>query len=154
MAVFCVSEDNVNHLMWAHYATSHTGFCTGYVCPTGILNPQLIHKVEYEVAPRQITPWKLVDDPGSVYRDLILVKPYQWSYEHEWRLTFGNMPGLLDKLLPFREIILGAKISTADERSIRKAVEGRNVQIFRAVTDQSNGEFGIRIESAGPCINT
>jgi hypothetical protein len=149
MTVFCLSEENTNQLLWAHYAAAHTGFCTGYVCPVGILNPQLIHKVEYETSPRKITPWQLIDDPGSVYRDLMLVKPSQWSYESEWRLTFGNMPGLISDLLPYRMIILGARISRGDEQRIRAAAKAAGVStIFRAVLDQSNGSFDINIEPA------
>lgn len=79
ITVFCVSEKNDNQLMWSHYAAAHSGFCTGYVCPVGILNPKIIHKVEYVQSPRRITPWQLVDDPGSVHRDLTLVKPVEWS---------------------------------------------------------------------------
>lgn len=146
MTVFCVSEQNANQLMWAHYAAAHTGFCTGYVCPVGILNPKLIHKVEYVESPRRITPRQLVDDPGSVYRDLILGKPSQWSYENEWRLTFGNMAGLLSNLLPYRVVILGARISPDNEGCIRRAVEERDVQICRAIVDKGGNQFEIRIE--------
>ena len=40
ITVFCVSEPNDHQTsMWAHYAAGHTGFCAGYVCPVGILNP-------------------------------------------------------------------------------------------------------------------
>ncbi len=148
VTVFCVSEPNDNQLMWAHYAAGHTGFCTGYVCPVGILNPQLIHKVQYVEAPPKITAWQLVDDPGRVYRDLALTKPAEWSYENEWRVTFGNMSGLLDNLLPFREIILGAKISAEDEKRVRQAVGVRDIRILRAAAEHTEGEFKIRIRSA------
>lgn len=75
IAVFCVSEHNDSQLMWAHYAASHTGFCVGYVCPTGILNPQVIHKVQYESAPLAVSARQLIDDPGDVYQNLVLTKP-------------------------------------------------------------------------------
>jgi Protein of unknown function (DUF2971) len=148
ITVFCLSEQNANQLMWTHYAAAHSGFCTGYVCPVGIGNPRLIHKVEYVESPRRITPWQLVDDPGSVWSDLTLVKPSQWSYESEWRVTFGNMAGLLDNLLPYREVILGARISSKNESRIRLAVRDRDVRIFRAVIEHSAQEFKIRIEPA------
>lgn len=148
ITVFCVSEKNDNQLMWSHYAAAHSGFCTGYVCPVGILNPQIIHKVEYVQSPRRITPWQLVDDPGSVHRDLTLVKPVEWSYEREWRITFGNLGGLLDNLLPYREVILGAKISPENEARIRDAVGSRDVKILRAVTEYSASKFEICIQPA------
>jgi hypothetical protein len=147
ITVFCLSERNDHQLMWAHYAGAHTGFCTGYVCPVGILNPALIHKVQYVRVPPKVTPWQLVDDPGGVHRDLVLTKPEPWAYEQEWRITFGNLAGLLDNLLPYREVILGAKISRMDEESIRAAVDGK-CQIFRAIADSSDETFALRVEPA------
>lgn len=148
ITVFCVSELNDHQLMWAHYGASHSGFCTGYVCPTGILNPALIHKVKYVKSPPKITAWQVVNDPGSVHRDLILTKPSEWSYEEEWRVTFGNISGLLTKLLPYREVILGARISPENEASVRKAVGKRDVRILRGVAEHEAGRFKIRIEPA------
>jgi len=148
ISVFCVSEPNNHQLMWAHYAAGHTGFCTGYVCPVGILNPAMVHKVNYVETPRNITAWQLVDDPGSVHRDLTLTKPSQWSYEAEWRVTLGNMAGLLDNLLPYREVILGARISPENEESVRRAIGNRDVRIARGVLKHDPERFEIRIEPA------
>lgn len=146
--VFCLSEPNDNQLMWAHYAANHRGFCTGYICPVGILNPSIIDKVNYVEAPPEITDWQLIDDPGSARRDLVLTKPNQWAYEAEWRVAFAGINGLLDSLLPYREVILGARISSADETSVREAVGDRDVRFFRAVPDHTGGQFDIRIEPA------
>ncbi len=141
--VFCLSAHNDHPLMWAHYANSHAGFCVGYICPVGIDNPRIIFKVEYAEKPPAISCWQLIEDPGSVHRDLVTTKAESWSYEREWRLTFRNMPGGLDFLLPYREIILGAKISDADESLVREAVGGRKVNFFRAVLDQATGTIGV-----------
>jgi hypothetical protein len=112
--VFCLSERNDQPLMWAHYANSHTGFCVGYLCPVGIDNPRIIFKVEDAEKPPAISCWQLIQDPGAVHRDLVTTKTDPWSYEREWRLTFGNMPGGLHLLLPPRQIIFGAKMSPAE----------------------------------------
>jgi hypothetical protein len=146
--VFCVSEPNNNQLMWAHYAANHTGFCTGYVCPVRIWNPRIIDKVNYVEVPPTITDWQLIEDPGGVRRDLVLTKPNQWSYEAEWRIAFAGINGLLDNLLPYREVIFGARTSTADETRIREAVGHRDVRFYRAVPDHTARQFDIRIEPA------
>lgn len=148
ITVFCVAEPDDNQLMWAHYGASHRGFCTGYVCPTGIVNPALIHKVKYVKSPAKISAWQVISDPGSVHQDLTCTKPSVWSYEKEWRVTFGNMPGLLPELLPYREVILGARISRQNETSVRKAVGKRKVRLLRAVAETSRGQFNIRLEPA------
>jgi hypothetical protein len=146
--VFCVSEPNDDQLMWAHYTASHTGFCTGYVCPVGILIPRIIDKVNYVEMPPHITDLQLIDDPWSVRRDLVLTKPNQWAYEAEWRIAFAGTSGLWDNLLPYREVILGARMSRADETTVRDAVADRDVRISRAVPDYTTGQFDIRIEPA------
>lgn len=143
ITVFCVSEHNDHPLMWAHYASSHAGYCVGYVCPVGIGNPRIIHKVAYPEAPPAISCWQLIDDPGAVYQDLVLTKTAPWSYEAEWRVTFGNIAGLVDILLPYRQVIFGAKMSAADETLVREAVGSREVDFYRAVLDQTSGTIGI-----------
>lgn len=146
--VFCLCEPRDHQLMWAHYAASHTGFCTGYVSPIGIDSPRLIHKVTYTKSPPKISPWRLIDDPGQVYSDLTLTKPSEWSYESEWRVTLGNMPGLNHGLLPYKEVILGARISPEHERQIREAIDGRDVALYRADTERGADSFEIGIEPA------
>jgi hypothetical protein len=144
ITVFCVSEKSNHPLMWAHYAASHAGFCTGYVCPVGIGNPRIIFKVAYPDIPPTITCWQMIEDPGSVHQDLVTTKTAPWSYEAEWRVTFGNIAGLVDKLLPYREIIFGAKMSAADEASVRRAVGSRRVTFYRAVLEETSGTVAIQ----------
>jgi hypothetical protein len=144
ITVFCVSEKNNHPLMWAHYAASHSGFCTGYVCPVGVGNPRTIFKVAYRDIPPTITCWQLIEDPGSVYQDLATTKTAPWTYEAEWRVTFGNIAGLVDKWLPYREIIFGSKMSDADEASVRRAAGSRRVTFYRAVLDDTSGTVAIQ----------
>ncbi|MGH9970784.1 MAG: DUF2971 domain-containing protein [Pyrinomonadaceae bacterium] len=146
--VFCVSELNDNRLMWDHYAAGHTGFCIGYVCPVGISNPRTIDKVNYVKRVRPITDWELIDEPGDVWRGLVLTKPKEYSYEAEWRMVWAGINGLVDSLLPYREVILGARIASADETMVREAVGNSDVRFYRAVLDHTTGKFVIRIEPA------
>ncbi len=147
-SVFCVSERNNDLLMWDHYAAGHTGFCIGYVCPVGISNPRTIDKVNYVESLAPITDWQLIDSPGDVRRDLVLTKPTNYSYEAEWRIVFLGFNGLLDSLLPCREVILGARMSKAAETIVRKAVRNEGIRFYRTVPDHTAGRFDIRIEPA------
>lgn len=148
VTVFCLCEPKDHQLMWAHYAASHTGFCTGYVSPVGIGNPRLIHKVSYVDSLPRISPWNVIDDPGQVHADLTLTKSSAWAYEKEWRVTFGNMPGLLGSLLPYKEVILGAKISPEHESQIREAIDSRDTSLYRAIIDPSADRFEVRVQPA------
>ncbi len=148
ISIFCLTEDNDNELLWAHYAGSHSGFCTGYVAPTGIATPRIIHKVHYTPTPPMITPRQLVDSPGDVWRDLTMVKSEAWSYEREWRLTLGGGRGLWKNLLPCRSVILGARIAPENETLIREAIHGKPIQLYRALPSYKNRRYGIAIVPA------
>jgi hypothetical protein len=58
----------------------------------------------------------------------------------------GNMSGIVERMLPYREIIFGSRISPPDEASIRSAVSRRDVRLFRASIDGTGGR--IRIQAA------
>jgi hypothetical protein len=120
----------------------------GYVCPVGILNPKIIHKVAYAASPPAISCWQLVDDPGSVHRDLVVTKTAPWAYESEWPITFGNLADAVEELLPYRGIIFRARITAADEAQLRHAVGSRSVRFYRTVLDSGSGAFAIRIAPA------
>jgi hypothetical protein len=95
-----------------------------------------------------ITDWQLIDSPGDVRRDLVLTKPANYSFEAEWRIVFSGVNGLLDSLLTCREVILGARMSNADETIVRKAVRNKGIRFYCAVPDHTAGRFDIRIEPA------
>ncbi len=61
---------------------------------------------------------------------------------------FREYGGVLNNLLPYREVILGARISPENEARIRDAVGSRDVKILRTVTDSSANKFEIRIQLA------
>lgn len=147
VTIFSLSERCDQKLMWAHYADSHRGFSIGYIAPTGIGNPRIIHKVKYTKSPSQISAWSIVEDPWKVFQDLVLTKPSDWSYEREWRVIFGNFPGLTTNLLPYREVILGSRMSAANEHKIRSAVGDRDVVFYRAIPESGDGTFGFRFDS-------
>ena len=94
VGVICLTEDNLNRLMWAHYGESHKGFvaefrCAEYSCtkegersvatcltPFGGAN-----KVWYQQQP----PARKRD--GSNTRDVCWTKHELWTYEQEWRVV-------------------------------------------------------------------
>ncbi len=78
------------------------------------------------------------------YQDLVTTKTAPWTYEAEWRVTFGNIAGLVDKWFPYRESIFGSKTSGADEASVRRAVGSRRVIFYRAVLDDTSGAVTIQ----------
>jgi hypothetical protein len=148
IAIFCLSEHFDSQLMWAHYGDSHKGFCTGYVSPTGIGNPRIIHRVVYRQDPPDLTYWDLISAPWKAFVDLAITKTSDWRYEAEWRIAFGNTRGLNQGLLPIRQVILGSRISSVDEAKIRKAISGKRVELLRVVLNSTSSGYSISIEDA------
>ena len=88
IGVLCLSEENLNLLMWSHYANSHLGFAVGFDMgsdffvkgsPLPIWKPK---KMEY-VAER---PSKFFNELSSDMKEIFYTKGDVWSYENEWRM--------------------------------------------------------------------
>jgi Protein of unknown function (DUF2971) len=146
--IFSLSEIPDHPLMWAHYAASHSGYCIGYACPVGIENPRNIHKVTYVEHVPKISPRKIVHDPREVMLDLILTKPVVWRYEREWRVTLGNIAGLVENWLAPRRLIFGARIAPKTEVKIRETLEGKPMKFLRVVPSLRMGRFRLELKPA------
>lgn len=91
------SESEKSTLMWAHYASYHTGFCIEYDFTT--LGPEsLITRFLYPVFYSE-----LLHDHSDFINGIdinranplsivlpVLTKSSDWAYEKEWRLVFSN----------------------------------------------------------------
>ena len=96
--VFCVTENNDNLLMWAHYAKDHTGVVFQLATLTeedNILSAA--RKVNYEKKPigfyslDDLIKWTLFDiEPDFsklLYTSYAHQKSKHWEYESEWRVV-------------------------------------------------------------------
>lgn len=146
--IFSLSETPDHPLLWAHYASSHSGYCIGYACPIGIDSPRNIHKVRYVEHVPRISPRKIVHDPKEVMLDLILTKPAVWRYEREWRVSLGTIAGLLEDWLAPRQVVFGARIDHKSEVTIRKNLEGQPIEFLRVVPSLRMGRFRLELAPA------
>ncbi|MFM5335970.1 DUF2971 domain-containing protein [Aeromonas enteropelogenes] len=151
--ICCFSENPKSILMWSHYADYHTGFCIGYdFCELG--NEDLRTRAIYPV----IYSDKMFD-ASNVFGEnettsnilyinqVALIKSTGWAYEKEWRLVFGNM--VLQKEMSCRmpkpkHVILGAKISPANEEKIREICGVKDIEVFKMT--MSHDQFFLNIE--------
>lgn len=96
--VFCVTEDNDNLLMWAHYAKDHTGAV--FQLATLAEDDNILsaaRKVKYEKKPiaffsiGELVKWTLFnvvpDFSRIMYTSHAHQKSEHWSYEKEWRVV-------------------------------------------------------------------
>lgn len=159
--VFCLSEDPLNSLLWAHYASGHRGICVGYDTQSLIRHldcygsePELITdhlSVEYrELLPR-LEPF--LEDNREWFLQMYRFKARDWSYEQEYRLVLIKHESLTNRERTVEisaeclsEVILGCKADNNTESEIRIAVDklrssNPNVRIMRAVKSKIRFEY-------------
>jgi hypothetical protein len=151
--VFCVTEDNDNLLMWAHYAKDHTGVVFQVAVLPDLDTPlSVAKKIEYEDKPvqfytlRELVLWNLFDTEPDVTQVQFSKHAYRksqlWSYEKEWRvLDMCHYPNKKDefidhKFIPkqLQKIFIGCKFDDKHLQEITQLAQAinPNVEILRA----------------------
>jgi hypothetical protein len=107
LGVFCLTERPDDHLMWVHYARSHTGFVLGFNARAPFFQEEgrILDKVKYQKGP------KVFGEGGT---DVCFYKSNEWSYEREWRCVrkFERSESRLVVIDPslITQIIFGSKM--------------------------------------------
>lgn len=133
--------EDVNLLMWAHYADSHKGFCVKYEFPETYdfhddkkLRALCLGEICYE---------ENIDlNSNLTFKDAFLKKSNIWKYEHEVRAvlfdtdcteqaTQINAPKMI-------AIYLGLRCSTEDKQKMLLALRGKPTPIYQMKVDPSN----------------
>ncbi|QJR30030.1 DUF2971 domain-containing protein [Limnobacter profundi] len=163
LGAFCLSEVPDSLLMWAHYASSHTGFVVEFDSMHPWFHEQKsevddlrrIRRVYY----RDSRPSAPLSEMSVI--ELFLVKSSHWAYEREWRIVRPLMdaaetvaaapyPVALFNVPPsaVTGVITGARMASEHEEGLRQAIFAnpglRDVRIRRAVADASH--FLLRFE--------
>jgi len=115
IGICCFSVIPDNMLMWAHYASSHTGICFQF---TGTPFTNFFGEAQKVCYKRKRSVVNVFDN--NHYRQVkatFLTKNKDWKYEREFRMVgYWRKPGI--RKFPknyLKGIILGAKISKEDE---------------------------------------
>jgi len=133
------STDNNNTLMWAYYASSHTGvslrFNTSLECLNKIHWQNFPIRVDYQDNFPEINYYE-IRSPVSFLARCLGTKSIAWGHEKEWRLVSVGTHGLLP--IPnnmIDGIILGLSIDSGNEERIRKIIEDSemNIELLRVV---------------------
>lgn len=167
IGILCLSEKMDNLLMWAHYASNHTGFVIEFdeKHPFFDRGSEIGHlkKVRYSLSRPQVT---LLDptlsDMEHIYQwinDIFCVKSEHWDYEQEWRMIVAlrNCKNVIalqkDNVYLFElpkscitGIILGCRMSTENKERILNLLSRddgyRHVSSRQAEMDEK--EFRLR----------
>ena len=126
------SDNWKSPLMWAHYASNHTGVCLGIE-----VTDKKPLKMEYQ--PRRVAlqfDFKKFENAADdvLMKKLVVTKFQEWEYEQEWRILFPleydpkhpKPEYFYEQFTPgfeLREIILGARCEQSPEE-IQKQIFG------------------------------
>lgn len=148
MRVCSFSEAHDTVLMWGHYANKHTGVCIEY--PVGILSRKemlrrLLYPVVYSESLFDATPYWAQSIECGGFNNLFgvvacLHKAKDWAYEKEWRIILPFGDAMLDRayrMPPPSRILLGARISSEDERKVATAVSEKGVPVVKMRLSES-----------------
>ena len=145
--VYCFSKGFDSHLMWAHYAEKHQGFCIEY--DYSIIDNPFIVPVSYMSELPRITVDEFLLLPNQTLQKLWAVKNYGWAYEKEHRLIYPNMEGeRLKKIsdgissdLKVTSVIVGYRISEKLKEELRKLCLERAWEFREMKIDSRSGVF-------------
>ena len=148
--VASLAADNKNRLMWAHYATDHTGFCIEYdYKKASMLN--LPAPVIYSTN-RIKVPWAVMQNNSTenirkatqCYMKALLVKDEAWAYEQEWRIIIPSMGVNFVNMPPISCIYLGARCSEENAAIIKQISYSCGIPVKKMMLDR--GEYALHIE--------
>lgn len=139
-------------LMWSHYAASHKGVCLVYETAKDLDTFVKALPVEYS---KYFPVIKYTQDiAGDLIRKAFLTKADAWGYESERRIFEMDRAEQYMFYAPraLVGVILGAKISHADETMIRNLLIERSdrrhppLRLYRAHCQESS--YGVKVYSA------
>lgn len=147
LGICCFSEKPDSLLMWAHYASFHTGVCFEFTRTSNASFFGEAFQVFYKPNRPKVNLFKLGKD---VINDVFLTKSSNWKYESEYRIIGPTRkPGVAHKFPRecLNGIILGARIKQGNENILKEILRKMNtnsISIKRAQLD--NNAYKINIE--------
>lgn len=145
-------------LMWAHYASNHTGVCLGID-----VKVETPHEIQYlparSISDIDFTEFDRASDE-DLFRQIATTKFDQWSYEREWRifkkLDFDakdvRLNAFFQKFSPdfeLREIILGTRC-TKTWQEMQKIVNATTAPVEIKKTRPAFRSFDMVPNYGGP----
>lgn len=135
LGVLCLSRTCRDPIMWAHYASGHTGICIAFNIDfhVEIENVILAESVLYRKHLPQVKYFG--EDQTKVLRKLLLTKYTGWAYEKEYRVIISK-GDVTKQIAPTNidGIILGMRVSRETEDQILEMIAMRQspVKVLRA----------------------
>lgn len=170
VGVLSLSATATEILMWAHYASQHTGFCLGFERSEGSLLEDSRHTkpVQYldaypkvdlntmevswsvSVGDQAVSSGAEVDIEEPHLQAAIYSKYKGWEYEKEWRVLVPAGGQLAPYPGPLRKIIFGLRCAQESRQRIQgAAMEGMEERIQFGEIESVPGSFALNIRDVG-----
>lgn len=136
--------EDVNPLMWAHYADFHKGMCIKYIFNGDSFTTDLSKDYFCNLFPILYKIRQNITKPGGIsFTEAFLSKGNVWRYEHEHRMLYFSIHEGDYKTYNLNEdqivaIYLGVKCSYADEQRVKLAIRNKNIPLYRMEIDDTN----------------
>ncbi|MEC8905190.1 MAG: DUF2971 domain-containing protein [Pseudomonadota bacterium] len=148
--ILSLCETKNNQLLWAHYASNHTGICIGFEVSNenSLGDSKHTHKVNYTESYPSISQ-KSLGSPRQrkeAQHRVLHTKSKLWSYEQEWRCIYSE--GDKEYIVPGRicEINFGCRTTNSDKSLIKRILAGSNLKFYQAEMKQN--DFGLKFRLA------
>lgn len=142
VGVFSLSKNYNHHLLWAHYADSHKGFCIEY--DLDVIKKQQYSfashcaiDVTYSSSPANIGLEQMLSltnkkDKGlSFIQVMIGTKPLIWDYEEEIRLVTDNSGKQAYDYRAVKAVFFGLRMSEEHKLSLMNVLQGRGIKYYQ-----------------------
>lgn len=155
----CVTEENDNLLMWAHYAKDHTGAVLElWSLPDEDNALSVSQPVQYSrTPPAFFTEDEFLDlfcglgelDMKTLTRRSVYTKSDHWSYEREWRVYYplSDKPGLFEynnlRASEFKAIYFGCRAERVFVESARSLLAERYPATKQLAAERQRAAYAV-----------
>jgi len=140
LGIYSLSTNPKDELLWAHYSSSHKGFCIEYdleKLEQHAIGAPPIKKlsVDYKKLPQSITVKDISND--SLLIKLFSTKSKRWEYEEEIRLIFASFGLKKYHESTLSSIYFGINMSASDKETIIKTLINRDVKFYDTFVEEN-----------------
>lgn len=143
IGVLCLTTDNQNQLMWAHYANEYKGLCIEYDFKITQDSKNIFQSFPVSYS-KDIPDFREKDmvTQGSFVKKICGIKSECWSYEKEFRIIKNKGIGSFayDKSL-LKAIYFGVRFNDDDKNDIFRALKDTNTKFYQMVMDEGEDKY-------------
>ncbi len=140
--IYSLSKNNLDELLWAHYANSHKGFCIEYDLDILLkLNKEMafpnnelsVFDIRYQKRPYNLTIKDMnnLKDVANFMSRILGYKSIKWKYENEIRIICAKSGTVKYDYRAVKSIYFGLKMQKEQENEIMKKLQGRGIKYYK-----------------------